>query len=262
MSGEVQANQAIPPPPAFCNGFLYTVQPGDTLFFIGQRFGVSVNAMIAANPQIPDPNLIFPGQVVCVPTAPAPPVPPPPPPFCSGFLYTVQPGDTLFFIAQRFGVSLQALIAANPQITNPSLIFPGQVICIPSVPPVPGEIECCMTLFRTTIVPVTSGGVARVRQFRADGGNILIGTIFLPDPATLGTGLTTYVAWVRGPSTVLRKVPLTLCLPNEGVWVGVLQDPVSPVAPFNDIIVTAETSSTVTVPGPTVVLQGFFSNCR
>lgn len=259
MSGEIQANQAIPPPPAFCNGFLYTVQPGDTLFFIGQRFGVSVNAMIAANPQIPDPNLIFPGQVVCVPTAPAPP---PPPPFCSGFLYTVQPGDTLFFIAQRFGVSLQALIAANPQITNPSLIFPGQVICIPGVPPVPGEIECCMTLFRTTIVPVTSGGVARVRQFRADGGNILIGTIFLPDPATLGTGLTTYVAWVRGPSGVLRKVPLTLCLPNEGVWVGVLQDPVSPVAPFNDIIVTAETSSTVTVPGPTVVLQGFFSNCR
>jgi LysM domain. len=34
-------------------------------------------------------------------------------------------------IANRFGVSLIALEQANPQITNPSLIFPGQVITIP-----------------------------------------------------------------------------------------------------------------------------------
>ena len=39
--------------------------------------------------------------------------------------YTVVPGDTMFFIAQRFGVSLNALIAANPHIANPNLIFPG-----------------------------------------------------------------------------------------------------------------------------------------
>ena len=59
----------------------------------------------------------------------------PPPPACTGFLYTVQPGDTLFLIAQRFGVSLEALIAANPQVPNPALIFPGQQICVPAVPP-------------------------------------------------------------------------------------------------------------------------------
>lgn len=57
---------------------------------------------------------------------------PPPPPFCSGFIYTVQPGDTMFLIAQRFGVSLDALIAANPQLPNPGLIFPGQQICVPA----------------------------------------------------------------------------------------------------------------------------------
>jgi len=43
----------------------------------------------------------------------------------------VQAGDTLSDIAQRFGVGLQALIAANPQISNPDRIFPGQVINIP-----------------------------------------------------------------------------------------------------------------------------------
>ena len=45
--------------------------------------------------------------------------------------YTVRPGDTLSEIAERFGVSLDALIAANPQITDPDRIFPGQVIVIP-----------------------------------------------------------------------------------------------------------------------------------
>ncbi|WP_353374104.1 LysM peptidoglycan-binding domain-containing protein [Mycobacterium sp.] len=40
-------------------------------------------------------------------------------------------GDTLSGIAERFGVSLGAPEAANPQITNPDLILPGQVIRIP-----------------------------------------------------------------------------------------------------------------------------------
>jgi spore coat assembly protein SafA len=43
----------------------------------------------------------------------------------------VQRGDTLSGIAERFGVSLSDLEKANPQITNPDLIFPGQVIIIP-----------------------------------------------------------------------------------------------------------------------------------
>ncbi|HZK25225.1 MAG TPA: SPOCS domain-containing protein [Oscillospiraceae bacterium] len=46
-------------------------------------------------------------------------------------IYVVQPGDTLFLIAQRFNVSLQAIEKANPQITDPNVIFPGQQIFIP-----------------------------------------------------------------------------------------------------------------------------------
>jgi LysM repeat protein len=37
----------------------------------------------------------------------------------------------MFSIAQRFGVSLQALIRANPQIPDPNVIVPGQRIFIP-----------------------------------------------------------------------------------------------------------------------------------
>ena len=58
----------VPPPPKVCKGFIYTVEPGDTLFLIARRFGVSLDSLIRANPQIKDPALIFPGQKICVPT--------------------------------------------------------------------------------------------------------------------------------------------------------------------------------------------------
>lgn len=46
--------------------------------------------------------------------------------------YTVVRGDALYKIADRYGVELRALIAANPQIENPDLIYPGQVISVPT----------------------------------------------------------------------------------------------------------------------------------
>jgi spore coat assembly protein SafA len=39
-------------------------------------------------------------------------------------VYTVRKGDTLWGIAKRYGVTLSELIAANPQIKNPNLIYP------------------------------------------------------------------------------------------------------------------------------------------
>ncbi len=115
----------VPPKP---KPRVYVVQPGDTMFKIAQRFGISLKELIRANPQIKDPNLIFPGQRINIPVTPRPPKPKPIP---SPDVYIVQPGDTMFKIAQRFGISLSELIAANPQIKDPNLIFPGQRINIP-----------------------------------------------------------------------------------------------------------------------------------
>ncbi|MCL6589346.1 MAG: SafA/ExsA family spore coat assembly protein [Firmicutes bacterium] len=112
--------------PRFCqNGQTYTVKSGDTLYLIARQYNIPLQSLINANPQISDPNLIYPGQVICIPAAPEPGVCP------GGISYTIRPGDTMYRIAQRYGVSLTALINANPQISNPNLIYPGQVICIP-----------------------------------------------------------------------------------------------------------------------------------
>lgn len=49
-----------------------------------------------------------------------------------GNQYTVKKGDTMWGIARKYGVSLSALIKANPQIKDPDLIYAGQKINIPS----------------------------------------------------------------------------------------------------------------------------------
>lgn len=56
---------------------------------------------------------------------------PPPPAACSGTLYTVVEGDTLTSIAAEFGTAVANILTINQQITNPDLIFPSQLICIP-----------------------------------------------------------------------------------------------------------------------------------
>ena len=48
-----------------------------------------------------------------------------------GRTHTVGKGDTLWGIAKEYGVELAALIRANPQIKNPNLIHPGEVVRIP-----------------------------------------------------------------------------------------------------------------------------------
>ncbi len=97
---------------------VYRVRPGDTLWDIARRAGVSLSDLIAANPQIVDPDRIAPGDRVVVPQA-------------GTRAYTVQPGDTLWDIARRAGVSLSDLIAANPQIVDPDRIAPGDQVVIP-----------------------------------------------------------------------------------------------------------------------------------
>ena len=116
--------QVTPPVPPCPNGFYYTIKAGDTLYALSQRFNVPVQAIINANPGI-DPNNLQIGQVICIPQM-APPMPPCP----NGFYYTIKAGDTLFFISQRFNVSVQAIINANPGI-DPNNLQIGQIICIP-----------------------------------------------------------------------------------------------------------------------------------
>ena len=47
--------------------------------------------------------------------------------------HTVVKGDTMWRIATRYEVGLSEIKSANPDITNPDLIYPGQVLTVPTV---------------------------------------------------------------------------------------------------------------------------------
>ncbi len=50
-------------------------------------------------------------------------------------VYVVRSGDTVGRIAGRFGVSIQAILAVNPQLRDPNLIVTGQTLLLPSATP-------------------------------------------------------------------------------------------------------------------------------
>lgn len=104
-------------------GDSYTVLLGDTMYEIALYCQVSFPALVAANPQIANPNRIYPGQVLVIPVDVSIPV--------TG-AYVVQPGDTLSGIAFRFNTTVAVLLALNPQIIDADLIYSGQVITLPS----------------------------------------------------------------------------------------------------------------------------------
>ena len=111
--------------------FIYIVARGETLRSLAARFGTSVDALLAANPDITNANLIYEGQHLKVyVSAPPPTQPPPPPP--GGQTYYVQKGDTLRKIASKFSTTVQEILRVNPRISNPNLIYVGQAISIPS----------------------------------------------------------------------------------------------------------------------------------
>lgn len=134
-------------------GSTYIVKSGDTLRTIASKCGTTIAAIINLN-GIVNINLIFVGQPLKLPGAAVVINPPPvitpvptPAPTTGGSgkcpaIYTVQRGDTLGIIANKCGVTPQAILANNT-LPNPSLIFVGQQISIPggqgsgSVPPPP-----------------------------------------------------------------------------------------------------------------------------
>lgn len=116
----------------------YVVQPGDTMFSIARKFGVPLEVLIRANPQIRNPDMIIVGEIIIIPRGHHDRHHPGHHHdhdhhhgHHHGRRYVVRSGDTMFLIAQRFGIGLSELIAFNPQIEDPNVLVPGQIVFIP-----------------------------------------------------------------------------------------------------------------------------------
>jgi LysM repeat protein len=145
-------------------GSTYTVKSGDTLAGIAERFGVSLEDLLGANPGV-NPAALHAGDNIKlpagtdvadltpepeptedaeetegpteepteVPPTEVPPTEEPLPtdtPTSLGQTYVVQSGDIPVTIAEQFGITVEALLAANPGV-NPTNLQIGQVLVIP-----------------------------------------------------------------------------------------------------------------------------------
>ncbi len=131
----VAAPAPAPAPPAGA-ARTHVVAFGESLYGIALTYGVDMYELAAAN-GIANPDIIRPGQTLTIPGQPGPNAPadsssPTAPPDAPAVArqHVVAYGETLFGIALQYGISLDHLSAANG-ITNPSLIYPGQVLQIP-----------------------------------------------------------------------------------------------------------------------------------
>jgi peptidoglycan endopeptidase LytE len=111
------------------NGFnTYIIARGDTLKTLAARFSTSTDYLVSLNPDITNINVIYEGQRLIVPAAGGNPTPPP----ISSHMYIIQKGDTLKKIATWTNTTVDAILQLNPQITNPNLIYVGQIINMPA----------------------------------------------------------------------------------------------------------------------------------
>jgi len=95
---------------------IHVVRPGESVYSIAQQYRVSPQKIITDN-ELENPNRLVVGQTLVI--------------LEGTRRHVVAPGESVYSIARAYGISVNALLSANPQITNPAQIFVGQVIIIP-----------------------------------------------------------------------------------------------------------------------------------
>ncbi len=96
---------------------IHVVARGESVYLISGYYGVSPDRIISDN-GLADPAQLAVGQTLVIMDSPS--------------LHTVAAGESLYTIAYIHGISLAHLLQANPQFTANSVIYPGQVLTIPS----------------------------------------------------------------------------------------------------------------------------------
>ncbi len=131
----VPGNMLPPEPAPVAEGVTYSIAKGDTFSSIASRKGVSVAAIVKANPGV-DPTRLQIGQKIKLPAGAAGSVaaaaaPSTTPSTSASASYTVKSGDTLTRIARNHNTTVAALKSANGLRTD--RINVGQKLKVPGV---------------------------------------------------------------------------------------------------------------------------------
>jgi lipoprotein-anchoring transpeptidase ErfK/SrfK len=235
MLGWVVVLVLAPTSTTFAQGGTVThvVGPGDNLYRISLRYGVSVQAVMQAN-GLTNPYMVFTGQRLVIPTAGSPVGPAvsvaPSPSTASD--PTVQEGATVHVVARRenlyrislrYGVSVQAMVWANG-LRNPNWVYVGQRLVIPNrpgttPPPAPAPTP------RPGVPPPAPGSTGKEivvvlheqRVYAYQNGQVVHSSLASTGIARYPTPVGRYSIYVKyfstlmtGPGYYLPNVPYTM----------------------------------------------------
>ena len=144
----------------------HTVQEGEILWNIARDYGTTAEAIMEAN-GITDPRSLQIGQKLLIPNGDTPgslaaPIQP-------MSVYEIRQGDTLLALAGEYGITLDALQAANPGL-EPTRLQIGQQLLIPS--PDGSNTQVARKIMEYTIQPGDTL-LALAIQYGSDVDNIL-----------------------------------------------------------------------------------------
>ena len=105
----------------------YTVKKDDYMRKIAREHGITLDQLIALNPQVKNPNLIYAGQVLVISTTGTTAATAE---ITATKTYTVQRGDSLYKIARKNGMTLAELKSLNENLFAQKYIFAGQQVLL------------------------------------------------------------------------------------------------------------------------------------
>jgi murein DD-endopeptidase MepM/ murein hydrolase activator NlpD len=181
---------------ATASGIAHTVRLGDTLYRISLVYGVAVDDIIAAN-SLNNPNALVLGQELRIPSVASE----------GTQTHVIRSGETLAEIAIRYNTTVDGIATSNG-ISNPSRIYPGQVLTIPS----PGAVARDYPAQSATTHTVQQGdtlgrialryGVTVTALATANGitnpARIYAGQVLSIPSASAGTASTLYASYGPG----------------------------------------------------------------
>ncbi|WP_151736483.1 LysM peptidoglycan-binding domain-containing protein [Paenibacillus tengchongensis] len=206
---------------------IHMVKEGDTLYALSQKYGVPLQKIIDANPQISNPDVLTVGDKVKIPSGTVTV------PDSSDVYYkhTVKQGDTLWKLSKAWGITLKEMIDANPQLKNPNALLTGEIVNIPKKTDLP--------IFQATAAANTGANPQATLPTVVDktqvGGKTYTGPIEKPaeEPKTPTAPIekastapiekkTEQVAPIASPEPV--PAPVNVSLPNKAPEVAPVQE--------------------------------------
>lgn len=200
-----------------------TVKSGDTLSAIAQANHTTVEDLVTKN-NIENKNLIFPDQQLVVEAQETKTAD-----VASTKEVTLQNGDSLWRLAQEFGVSVQAIAQANHLTSIYALIHPGQVLTIPNAETAQATTETAVQTPQATQAPATTPTTAAAPQAQSTTPTAQAGQdqgtfkLSFYDPAVLGSNMG-YGGVAANLSVFPKGTRLKITLSDGTVWYRTVND--------------------------------------